>query len=111
MENTIKDYQLSKNLHGIFAWGHGDKDFFVTIESKNNGDPTYQSKYDKWHPEYKMGLGVVWACHSGEGGLKSFVSSNGITQGHVGVLIPLPFHKYGPTMNAIIKPGVQETKK
>ena len=110
LEFVIESFMATKKLHGIFAWGHGSPASFITVESEN-GNPLYNSSYANWDPIYKMGLGVVWACHSGEGGLNSFVSSNGITEGHVGVLVPLPFHMYGPTMNAIIPPGTQGTKK
>jgi RHS repeat-associated protein len=113
LEEPIKRLQNEKELHGIFAWGHGAPNLFVTIESQyKSGDWMYLSKYRDWAPIYKMGLGVVWACHSGEGGLNSFISSNGITQGHNGILYAplLPFHTFGPTMDKIIAPGKQGTR-
>jgi len=111
-EEAIKFMQLSKKLHGIYAWGHGSKEEFVTVESEIKNQ-LYFTQYSDWHPIYKLGLGVVWACHSGEGGLNKFTSSNGITKGHVGILYAplLPFHTYGPTMDQIIQPGIQGTRR
>ncbi len=109
-EFTIELFQATKKLHGIYAWGHGSIDGFVTYE-KYNGKSAYHSFYSNWAPKYKMALGIIWACYSGNGGASPYFSSNGIFRGHAGKLIPLPFHAYGPRVKSIVPPGAQGTKK
>jgi len=107
LECGIDHSQENKKLHGIFAWGHGGFHYFVT-DASHRGESGYYSFYEKWKPKYKMALGIIWACHSITA--KPHFSSNGIFQGHKGILLPWPFHWYGPTVDQIIKPGQQETK-
>jgi len=109
-ELTIELFQATKKLHGIYAWGHGNKEGFLTHE-KYNGNSEYYSSYSSWAPKYKMALGIIWACYSGDGGASPYFSSNGIFRGHAGKLIPLPLHAYGPRVKSIVPPGAQGTKK
>ena len=108
LEGLIKDMQGLKDLHGIFAWGHGSYSSFLTWDL---GGPGYSSLYENWKPVYRMGLGIIWACHSGEGGAEIHFSSSpgAIFHGAVGILIPWPFHAFGPWADEIVCPGAQGT--
>lgn len=112
LESLIRDLMTDKQLHGIFAWGHGSYDSFATKASLKN-DGAYTSYYSHWQPKYPMALGVVWACHSGDmGGAGEQFSHNSaaIFKGHPGKLLPWPFHWFGPPMSRIIRSGQQGTK-
>jgi hypothetical protein len=108
LESKIESLQESKELHGIFAWGHGSPDGFLTIDT--GGRSTF-SFYSEWQPRYKMGLGIIWACSSGDGSAEeNFSSSAGaIFRGHAGYLVPWPFHLFGPRTDEIVAPGAQGT--
>jgi len=98
--------KTSKELHGIFAWGHGSEDGFLTWDLGGNA---YHSEYANWESVYKMALGIIWACKSG-GAKEHFSSSPGaIFKGAAGYLVPLPFHAFGPWTDQIVGPGEQET--
>ena len=126
IQNTTK----SKDLHGIFFWGHGiyeerivkpapDWDKLKVFEKKEKvyvGIGTdsdqktgeYQSMYAMWKPEYKMGLGILFACGTQAG--RDQFSDNAIFWGKEGVLVPHGAHIFGPTVDSLIPKGAQGTK-
>jgi len=101
----IRDNTKAQTLHGILFWGHGFKWFgggLLTSASKG-GDTAYYSYYGQWKPSYKMGLGILFACHSNLG--KTHFSSNGIFWGSKGTLIPIgiPLPSGVPSVKSILE--------
>jgi hypothetical protein len=103
-ESYLKEKTKSKELFGIYFWGHGFNkvlypDLFnprKTIEvtsyglllwSDKKGDATYYTKYADWELSYKMGIGIMAACFTSES--RQFFSDNAIFWGHKGVLVPV----------------------
>jgi RHS repeat-associated protein len=113
LEGDIRHFQDKRQLHGWFSWGHGNRGFFsATGGPKKNKKPwtLYNSYYRNWHPYYKMGIGIIWACHSDTA--KPEFSSNAIFAGFPGKKGPWsPFHRWGPTVEQLIPPGKQGTRQ
>jgi hypothetical protein len=108
LETEIQTATKAKELHGIFFWGHGYKGGVLT-DSDQSGNGKYYSDYASWKPKYKLGLGVLFACHTQSG--RGQFSSGAIFWGKTGVLVPHGFHLFGPTINSLVPPGAQGTKK
>ena len=123
-EGLLKDFTHEPFLHGLFYWGHGVNaihrrtflDPFMLWKNPADGwvglslggGIESQSLYARWSPEYKLGLGVLWAC--GSSNASRHFSDNGIFRGSDRVLVPHGFHLFGETMAKIIPPGVQGTR-
>jgi len=103
LEFVIDSFMKTKKLFGIFAWGHGSKRGYLLTMAGKKADDTYYSYYAKWNPEYRMGLGILFACHSQSA--RDYFSSNAIFWGKTGTLVPLPFHMFGPKISELIPPG------
>jgi hypothetical protein len=125
-ESYLYNKTASKELHGIFFWGHGypmeDKktkirwwDGLVTdhynaqtyLNNDNEYDDfTYLSRYVNWHNnvQYRLGLGLIYAC-GGKHSMPGNFSSNSIHWGPTGVMIPVGT----PPVSDFIKPGDQGT--
>lgn len=108
LEGYIQSATKAKQLHGIFFWGHGYIGGVLT-DSKHKEDPSYYSNYASWNPGYKLGLGMLFACHTQSA--RNQFSANAIFWGKTGVLVPHGFHLFGPTIESLIPPGAQGTKK
>ena len=123
-ESYLYSQTASKHLHGIYFWGHGG--LYKWTEPYNIFDPfnlfrkgewgtlvvdvNDHSDYKyNWNLEYKLGLGVLWAC--GSNAAIIHFSSNSIFRGSENVLVPHGFHLFGEPMNKIIPPGTQGTKQ
>jgi len=124
-----------KTLHGIFFWGHGGFSLW-TDPSNPLVAGTYALGADKLQNalQYEMGLGVMWACSMMEyygaktedawkdgkvtpkkrGDFtpkKGIFAPKAIVEGGWETLYPHGFHLYGDSMDKIIPPGAQGTKK
>jgi len=127
-EDYIRNSTTSKELHGIFFWGHGwgykESGDFVnvadgilwtgTILDSSHKNPKkdfddYWSTYTDWRPKYYLGLGVLWAC--GTNAARFQFGPSAIFRGSEGVLYPHGLHLFGDPMDRIIPPGAQGTKK
>ena len=110
LESVIQEGTATRTLQGIFFWGHGWRGGVLT-DSGQKGKPAYESWYANWNPNYRLGLGVLFACY-GQSGRGQFSNSKAIVfWGKTGVLIPGPFHSFAPTMRKLVPPGAQGTKK
>jgi RHS repeat-associated protein len=109
LESEIETLQAANELHGIFAWGHGHRDYLKTWDL---GGDAYKSYYWNWRPDYGMALGIIWACHSGDGEAERWFSYSpgAIFQGAAGLLVPWPFHAFGRWTDEIVGPGQQGTR-
>jgi len=123
-ESYIANNTSSKNLHGIFFWGHGyptkwndpycfldpfcifrDGDWGGLVMDAQGSGSSNRSEYSKWNPHYLMGLGIIFAC--GSNAASTHFSDNGIFKGSEDVLVPIGT----PSVSSIILPGVQGTKR
>ena len=97
-----------KRMHGIFFWGHGGSGGLLTDSNQKN-NANYYTYYSGWNSVYKLAFGALFACHSQAG--RGQFSNNAIFWGKTGVLVPHGFHLFGPTIDSLLSPGVQGTRK
>jgi RHS repeat-associated protein len=111
LESRISREESARLLHGIIAWGHGEPGAYYTqAEGMRSEDKLdYRSPYGNWHPRYRMGLGVIWACYSITA--RPHFSANGIFWGSSGVLVPHGAHLFGPSIDRLVPPGAQGTRR
>ena len=129
-ESYFATKTASKQMHGLFFWGHGlqYKSTWIGLltdsgkkKAKAIGqytDPAgltqtfeynpYHTPYGLWRPAYNLGLGVLWACGTDPAARIAF-SENATFRGFKDVGWPHGFHLYGDTMSQIIPPAFQGT--
>lgn len=113
-EEYLETETANKNLHGMFFWGHA----VYTKDTNNNkiyiGLTTdhekrkifgYQTMYADWKMDYKLGLGLMFACGGAAAEPGRFTGD--IFWGMSGTLVPIGT----PAVSSIIKPGDQETNR
>jgi len=114
LETEIQTATGAKELHGIFFWGHGyDKTAVrsggVLTDSDKKEDAAYYSSFASWNAAYKPAFGVLFACYTQNA--RSLFSTNAVFWGSQGVLVPHGLHLFGPTIDSLLPPGAQGTKK
>ena len=110
-ESEIERMMRAKSLHGLFYWGHGTRQD-VTTDSDKMRTPLgwlYSTKYERWHPHYRMALGILFACDTAAA--KERFSPDAIFWGKEGRLWPHGFHLFGPTIDKLVPPGAQGTRE
>ncbi len=108
LQTKIQAGTKAKQLHGILFWGHGYIGGVLT-DSSQKGNAQYESDYGSWNPAYKLGLGVLFACHTQSG--RGQFSGGAIFWGKTGTLVPHGLRLFGPTVSTLVPPGAQRTKK
>jgi RHS repeat-associated protein len=123
LDDELIDLAKKKELHGLYFWGHGDKDKpNTTAEGLLAGNTTLRLplfsetegvlRYDYIQARlpYKMALGLVFACFSniGKSALSSGTAGSIWEPGYDWYLIPLGVGTYH--VGRWIKPGDQETR-
>ncbi len=107
-EGYIRHAQADRILHGLFFWGHANPRE-VLLDSAHKDDDSYRSQYSEWHPHYRMGLGILFACDTASA--RADFSSKAKFWGKQGVLVPHGFHLFGTRVARLIPPGVQGTRQ
>jgi len=133
-ENYLATQTGTKELHGLFFWGHGYwrgqrpwwdvlhlvvngpwSGILTDSSHKDDKDPVvregYYSDYSAWSLSYKLALGVLWACGTDAARYRFSSGPGAIFQGHPGVLVPHGGHLFGPKMSTLVPPGAQGTRK
>jgi RHS repeat-associated protein len=113
--NYLRTETQSKNLYGIYFWGHGfnngifyepwvpwdpfnwnrDTLWLGLVTKSGVQSPLYATPYSSWKLSYKLGLGYMNAC--GTEASRKFFSDDAIFEGATNVLIPIG----GPTAERI----------
>ncbi len=116
-QGYLSSQTKSKSLHGLFFWGHGyyendevDKKKkiyigLITDNDKYDGTELYVTLYAKWKLEYKLALGIIFAC--GGRAAEDGRFTGDIFWGDPDTLYPIGT----PAVRSIIKPGDQGTNK
>lgn len=127
-EDFLESKTRSKELHGVFYWGHGvyggppgpwwdplllitnPKTGWVglTVETPKLFRDIDYTLYASWSMSYKLALGVLWGCGTDPAARPFF---NDKFRGFVGVGVPHGFHLFGDTMANILPPGDQGTRR
>lgn len=86
-QRGVENYSSAHTLHGVYFWGHGYTD---GLYAKDGPGFNPMMNYSTLSLDYKLGLGVVFACYSDSGQLYLSSGTPGsIWQGHTGVLYPI----------------------
>lgn len=118
-ESYLYNKSASKELHGMFFWGHGvpdNNDYYwglitdlekYRVAKDDNMQRAYITNYrNNWKLEYRLALGLIYACGGKYTKIGNF-SSNSIHWGDTGTLIPIGT----PPVSDHIKPGDQGTNR
>jgi len=98
----------SRELQGVFFWGHGfskypDPDGGLVTDPgryrKTGLSDTYRTYFKEWYPKYKIGVGVLFACFSNNGG--RHFSTNAFFKGYSMKMWPVAT----PPVSRIVPPG------
>ncbi len=117
--NELKNLSSNKKIHGLYGMGHGNINYFFygrrmgidTVWVDEERIYNYKTSMSKLN--YHLGFTLINACYS-KSGATSLTSSNGISDGHVGVLDPMGMNWFGDSpmiwASETIFHGDQETK-
>ncbi|MCL4181637.1 MAG: hypothetical protein KJ072_28355 [Verrucomicrobia bacterium] len=96
----------TKQLHGLYFWGHGSAPYPADYLMSSHGDVILA--FAGLNLNYRMALGLVFACDSNNGKNALMSGTPGsIWKGFSGTLYPWPFRHYHS--RHYIKPFDQET--
>jgi hypothetical protein len=110
LSKFLASKQKDKLLHGVFMWGHGSPGYiYTTAKAFHDRDRAYYSYYRDWHPQYRMGLGVLFACYTDTA--RSSFSTDAVFWGKTGTLWPHGFHLFGPSISELLPPEKQGTQE
>jgi hypothetical protein len=112
----IQSTSSQKELHGLFAWGHGDN--FSFHSGKSVKDPIYWYDEINARLQYKLALVVINACYSDNPKSRELISDSpgSIFQAHEKICTPIRWNGkpvFGDTffhyLEDVIKPPMQGT--
>jgi RHS repeat-associated protein len=109
-ERDISFLSMIKNLHGIILWGHGNGGTGIWTDSSRMGDEAYHSWFVDWQPEYRLALGILFACDTAAAQRYPIFSKNAIFWGAPGRLDPWRLLQSRPTVAELVAPGAQGTR-
>lgn len=106
LQNLLTSRAGAKELHGLYFWGHGSAPYPARYLMGSSRDILLD--FQTVNLNYKMALGLVFACDSssGQSALMSGTSGS-IWKGFTGTLVPWPFRHYHA--KHYIHAGQQET--
>lgn len=124
IESQIADFlgwfrtgTTDKTLHGVFFWGHGGFSLWcVPGHPLQAGTRVITPRELRNALQYELALGILWGCEMMEmygnpAVRKGIFSATAIVEGGSGTLVPHGVHLFGRTVEEIVPPGVQGTRR